>query len=232
MSELSSDNNISETRAIRRQIPEVVVSRLPMYLRALALMKSEGIEFISSKGLGARLLTTPAQIRKDLSFFGKFGRQGRGYNVSRLRRELQRILGLEKKWQMALVGVGRLGRAILDYNGFAPEGFKIVAAFENDPDLIGKIVSGVLVENIADLEASLKDKNADIAIVAVPSSDAQVVIDKLVKSGIRAIVNYAPICVKVPGGVRLQIIDPVLGLQSMTFYLSRDQNDNVYVLRS
>ena len=232
MSELSSDSCASGERLMQRQIPEVVVSRLATYLRALALLKSEGVEFISSQDLGARLRMTPAQIRKDLSFFGKFGRQGRGYDVSRLHSEVQQILGLHKTWLMALVGVGRLGRAILDYKGFAPEGFKIVAAFENDPDLIGKIVSGVLVENIADLEASLKDKNADIAIVAVPSSDAQVVIDKLVKSGIRAIVNYAPICVKVPGGVRLQIIDPVLGLQSMTFYLSRDQNDNVYVLRS
>jgi redox-sensing transcriptional repressor len=212
----------SEERAVQRQIPEVVVSRLPMYLRVLALLKSEGVEFISSKGLGARLRMTPAQIRKDLSFFGKFGRQGRGYNVGRLRSELQQILGLDKNWMMALVGVGRLGRAILDYKGFAPEGFKIVAAFESEPGLIGKTVSGVLIEDIADLETSLKDKKIDIAIVAVPSSDAQAVIDKLVKSGIRAILNYAPICVRVPRGVRLQAIDPVLALQSMTFYLKRD----------
>jgi len=221
MSELSSGNPISETRAIRRQIPEVVVLRLPTYLRALALLEAEGIEFISSRGLGARLRMTPAQIRKDLSFFGKFGRQGRGYSVSRLRRELQQILGLDKTWLMALVGVGRLGRAILDYKGFVPEGFKIVAAFENDPDMIGKKVSGVLIEDIANLEASLKEKKVDIAIVAVPSSDAQMVIDKLVRSGIRAVLNYAPICVRVSWGVRLQGIDPVLALQSMTFYLAR-----------
>ena len=221
MLESSSDNRTSEKRAMQRQIPEVVVSRLPMYLRALALLKSEGIEFISSRGLGSRLRMTPAQIRKDLSFFGKFGRQGRGYNVSRLHSELQQILGLDKKWLMALVGVGRLGRAILDYKGFTPEGFKIVAAFENDPNLIGKKVSGVLIEDIAELETSLKDKKVDIAIVAVPSSDAQMVIDKLVKSGISAILNYAPICISVPRGVRLQGIDPVLALQSMTFYLAR-----------
>jgi redox-sensing transcriptional repressor len=206
---------------MQRQIPEVVISRLSMYLRALALLKFEGIEFISSRGLGARLRMTPAQIRKDLSFFGKFGRQGRGYNVSRLHSELQQILGLDKKWLMALIGVGRLGRAILDYKGFASEGFKIVAAFENDPNLIGKKVSGVLIEDIAELETSLKDKKVDIAIVAVPSSDAQMVIDKLVKSGISAILNYAPICISVPRGVRLQGIDPVLALQSMTFYLTR-----------
>lgn len=221
MSGSSSDNRTSEERVMQRQIPEVVISRLPMYLRALALLKFEGVEFISSRGLGARLRMTPAQIRKDLSFFGKFGRQGRGYNVSRLHSELQQILGLDKKWLMALVGVGRLGRAILDYKGFTPEGFKIVAAFENDPNLIGKKVSGVLIEDIAELETSLKDKKVDIAIVAVPSSDAQMVIDKLVKSGISAILNYAPICIRVPRGVRLQGIDPVLALQSMTFYLTR-----------
>lgn len=221
MSGSSSDNRTSEERVMQRQIPEVVISRLSMYLRALALLKFEGIEFISSRGLGARLRMTPAQIRKDLSFFGKFGRQGRGYNVSRLHSELQQILGLDKKWLMALVGVGRLGRAILDYKGFASEGFKIVAAFENDPNLIGKKVSGVLIEDIAELETSLKDKKVDIAIVAVPSSDAQMVIDKLVKSGISAILNYAPICISVPRGVRLQGIDPVLALQSMTFYLTR-----------
>ena len=221
MSGSSSDNRTSEERVMQRQIPEVVISRLPMYLRALALLKFESVEFISSRGLGARLRMTPAQIRKDLSFFGKFGRQGRGYNVSRLHSELQQILGLDKKWLMALIGVGRLGRAILDYKGFASEGFKIVAAFENDPNLIGKKVSGVLIEDIAELETSLKDKKVDIAIVAVPSSDAQMVIDKLVKSGISAILNYAPICIRVPRGVRLQGIDPVLALQSMTFYLTR-----------
>ena len=206
---------------MRRQIPEVVVSRLPTYLRALALLKAQGVEIISSRGLGARLRMTPAQIRKDLSFFGKFGRQGRGYSVSRLHSELQQILGLDKTWFMALVGVGRLGRAILDYKGFAPEGFKIVAAFENDPEMIGKKVSGVLIEDIANLERSLKEKKVDIAIVAVPSSDAQTVIDKLVKSGVRAILNYAPVSVRLSQGVRLQAIDPVLALQSMTFYLAR-----------
>ena len=221
MSELSSSNPIAETRATRRQIPEVVVSRLPTYLRALVLLESEGVEFISSRGLGARLRMTPAQIRKDLSFFGKFGRQGRGYSVSRLHIELQQILGLDKTWLMALVGVGRLGRAILDYKGFVPEGFKIVAAFEKVPDMIGKKVSGVVIEDIANLETSLKEKKVDIAIVAVPSSDAQMVIDKLVRSGIRAVLNYAPICVRVSRGVRLQGIDPVLALQSMTFYLAR-----------
>lgn len=206
---------------MRRQIPEVVVTRLPMYLRALAPLDAEGVDFVSSRGLGERLRMTPAQIRKDLSYFGKFGRQGRGYNVSRLYSELQQILGLNRQWLMAVVGVGRLGRAIMDYKGFIPEGFKVVAAFDKDRNLIGKKVSGVVIENIADLEKSVREKSVDIAIVAVPGADAQGVIDKLVQTGIRSILNYAPVSAQVPKGVKIQGIDPVLALQSMTFYLAR-----------
>lgn len=206
---------------MHRQIPDVVVSRLPMYLRALGLLKAEGVEYVSSRGLGARLRLTPAQIRKDLSYFGKFGRQGRGYNVSLLHSQLQQILGLNRQWRMAVVGVGRLGRAIMDYKGFIPEGFKVVVAFDKDPNMIGKKVSGVQVEDVTNLEESVMIKNVDIAIVAVPWADAQEVIDKLVQSGIRAILNYAPISARVPKGVRIRGIDPVLALQSMTFYLAR-----------
>jgi redox-sensing transcriptional repressor len=206
---------------MRRQIPDVVVSRLPVYLRVLALLKAEGIDFVSSRGLGSRLRMTPAQIRKDLCYFGKFGRQGRGYNVGRLYSELKQILGLNKQWSMALVGVGRLGRAIMDYKGFIPEGFKLVAAFDKDRNLIGKKIGGVAIEDIADLEKSVKEKSVDIAIVAVPSSEAQTVIDMLARSGIKAILNYAPICARVPRGVRIQGIDPVVALQNMTFYLTR-----------
>ncbi len=206
---------------MQRQIPEVVVSRLPMYLRVLGLLKTEGIEFVSSRGLGAHLRMSPAQIRKDLSYFGKFGRQGRGYNVNRLHSELQQILGLNRQWMMAVVGVGRLGRAIMDYKGFIPEGFKVIAAFDKDPNLIGKKLSGVKIEDIAALEKLVKEKKVNIAIVAVPWAEAQEVIDKLVQGGIRAILNYAPTSARVPRGVRLQGIDPVLALQSMTFYLSR-----------
>lgn len=206
---------------MRRQIPDVVVSRLPVYLRVLALLKAEGIDFVSSRGLGSRLRMTPAQIRKDLCYFGKFGRQGRGYNVGHLYSELKQILGLNKQWSMALVGVGRLGRAIMDYKGFIPEGFKLVAAFDKDRNLIGKKIGGVAIEDIAGLEELVKEKGVDIAIVAVPSSEAQTVIDMLARSGIKAILNYAPICAKVPRGVRIQGIDPVVALQNMTFYLTR-----------
>jgi redox-sensing transcriptional repressor len=210
---------------MQRQIPEVVVSRLPMYVRGLSELHKENIALVNSEDLGARLGIAPAQIRKDLSYFGKFGRRGRGYNVALLLGELSQILGLERQWLMAVVGVGRLGKAIMDYKGFVPRGFKIVAAFDRERNMIGKKVSGVAIQDMSELETTVKEKKVDIAIVAVPSPEAQEVIDKLVQNGIRSILNYAPICGKVPPEVRLEGIDPVLALQSMTYYLARSYDD-------
>ena len=209
---------------MHRQIPEVVVSRLPMYVRGLTELQNDGIEFINSRDLGRRFGMSPDQIRKDLSYFGKFGRQGRGYNVSLLLGELRHILGLDRQWRMAIVGIGRLGRAILDYKGFIPRGFKIAAAFDKDPGVIGKKISGVVIQDMAELERGVLDNKVNIAVVAVPSTEAQEVIEKLVRSGIKAILNYAPIYAYVPDDVRLESIDPVLALQSMTYYLIRKQD--------
>lgn len=206
---------------MQRQIPEVVVSRLPMYVRGLAELHQDGIDFINSKDLGHRFGISPDQIRKDLSYFGKFGRQGRGYNVALLLSELRQILGLNRQWCMAIVGVGRLGRAIMDYKGFVPRGFKIVAAFDKERTVIGKRVSGIVIQDMAELEIVVRDKKVDIAVVAVPSTEAQEVIDKLVRSGIKSILNYAPVYAYVPKGVQLEAIDPVLALQGMTYYLVR-----------
>jgi len=139
------------------QIPPVVIDRLPLYARALAALEAQGREVVSSQELGTLLGVTPAQIRKDLSYFGRFGKQGRGYNVLKLLDELRRILGLNRQWRMALVGIGRLGRAILGYQGFAPQGFRIVEAFDSDPRMIGKQVDGLLVHDTAELEATLKN---------------------------------------------------------------------------
>ena len=209
---------------MQRQIPEVVVSRLPMYVRGLAELRQDDIDFINSKDLGHRFGMSPDQIRKDLSYFGKFGRQGRGYNVALLLSELRQILGLDRQWCMAIVGVGRLGRAIMDYRGFVPRGFKIVAAFDKERNVIGKRVSGIVIQDMAELETAVREKKVDIAVVAVPSSEAQEVIDKLVRSGIKSILNYAPVYAYVPEDVRLEAIDPVLALQGMTYYLARSQD--------
>jgi redox-sensing transcriptional repressor len=201
------------------QIPPVVIDRLPLYARALASLEAQGREVVSSQELGALLGVTPAQIRKDLSYFGRFGKQGRGYNVLKLLDELRRILGLNRQWRMVVVGIGRLGRAILGYQGFAPQGFRIVEAFDSDAGMIGKKVDGLVVHNTANLEDVLKDTRVDIGIVAVPAETAQDVIDALVRCGVRAILNYAPIAAQVPKGTHIKDIDPVLALQSMTFHL-------------
>jgi len=200
-------------------IPDVVIDRLPIYARALKLLERDGCEVVNSYELGAQLGVTPAQIRKDLSYFGRFGKQGRGYNVHRLLGELRQILGLEQQWTLALVGVGNLGRAILTYGGFAPEGFYIVEAFDASPEIVGQRVGRVVVRDVTEISDVLRRSPVDIGIVAVPAVAAQEVIDTLVAGGIKAILNYAPIAARVHRGVHMRYIDPVLALQSMTFYL-------------
>ncbi len=201
------------------EIPEVVIDRLPIYARALALLDRQGRDVVNSQELGERLGVTPAQIRKDLSYFGRFGKQGRGYNVKRLLEELHEILGITREWSMVLVGVGQLGRAILGYGGFTPQGFRFVAAFDVDSETVGEVVNGLEVKSVAELPEALREFDAQIGIVAVPAANAQDVIDVLVESGVKVILNYAPIVAHVPPGVRIKDIDPVLALQSMTFYL-------------
>ena len=203
------------------QVPDVVVLRLPLYVRALSQLLAQGGEVVSSQQLGVLLQMTPAQIRKDLSYFGRFGKQGRGYNVGFLLKELGQILGLDRKWRACLVGMGRLGQAIVNYPGFAPEGFDIVAAFDSDPDQVGGSVGGVKVEPMSMLRDTISNRDIAIAIVAVPAGQAQAVVDQLVEAEVRGILNYAPVALQVPMSIVMRNIDPVLSLQSMTFYLMR-----------
>ncbi len=205
------------------EIPTVVVWRLPLYAQALEAMAQRGEGVVSSQRLGDALGITPAQIRKDLSYFGRFGKQGRGYNVQDLLMAIKRILGLDRQWRMALVGVGRLGRAIVGYEGFGPQGFHIVHAFDIDPQMIGRKVNHLVVQDVAELEKVLAREPVDIGIVAVPPEAAQEVIDRLVSAGVRAILNYAPIAARVPPGVQVRRIDPVLALQTMTYYLKGEE---------
>ena len=200
-------------------IPAVVVDRLPHYLRTLRLMLDDGIEVVSSRELGEALGTTPAQIRKDLSYFGRFGKQGRGYDVSALLGDLIRILGLERSWPVVLVGVGRLGRAIISYPGLTPEGFHVRAAFDADPNIIGDSVNSVLIRPASEMENFVKNEGIDVAILATPGDVAQDVIDRLIANGVRGILNYAPVTPHVPSGITVRTIDPVQALQTMTFYL-------------
>jgi redox-sensing transcriptional repressor len=203
-------------------VPEVVVLRLPQYVRALGDLLRRKVLVVSSQQLGAQLQMTPAQIRKDLSYFGRFGKQGRGYPVKYLLGELRRVLGLERKWNTCLVGVGRLGRAVINYPGFTPEGFNIVAAFDTAPGEVGTTIGSLVVQPIEELEPAIRDRDIRIGIVAVPASHAQEVIDQLVGYGVKAVLNYAPLGPQVPDGVRIRNVDPILALQSMTYYLKAD----------
>ena len=207
-------------RPRRSDTPEVVVARLPQYVRILSRLLQDGEEVVSSQQLGEKLQVTPAQIRKDLSYFGRFGKQGRGYSVYHLMERLKEILGLNYNWNVAVVGVGRLGRAILNYPGFTPDGFHLVAAFDANPAIVGETVAELTVQPMEKLDEEVRGKEISIAIVAVPTEHTQDVVDRLIECGVRAVLNYAPITPQVKPGVMVRNIDPVLSLQSMTYYLS------------
>ncbi len=209
-------------------VPDIVVRRLPLYARELGLLEGEGRTYISSKELGDRLDVTPAQIRKDLSYFGRFGTQGRGYDVVDLRRRLRQILGIDGRVQrMVLIGVGHLGRAVLGYPGFPLQGFHVVRAFDSDPGVIGRVIADVQIDDISELPSYLGRHRIALAIVAVPAAAARSVVETLVAGGVSAILSYAPIATAVPEGVYLRQIDPVMELQSMAYYIRRDKLNHV-----
>ena len=206
----------------KENIPDIVVKRLPVYLQALNQLLREGREVVSSAELGHLVDVSAAQIRKDLSYFGGFGKQGSGYNVISLNDNLRAILHLNQIWPVVIVGVGNLGQALLRYQGFARKGFEIVLACDNNPDLIGTSISGRKISDVRNLAEDLKRLNIQVAVLTVPAGCAQSVADMLVSYGIKAILNYAPLVVKVPEGVHVINIDPVVKLQTLTFYLETE----------
>lgn len=200
-------------------IPDIVVGRLPIYLRALQHMAQMGRKVTSSQELGEQLGISAAQIRKDLSQFGEFGKQGTGYQIEYLIEQLSAILQVDRVWDVVLIGAGDVGNAIARYQGFANRGFRVAMVFDNDPDKIGRDVGGFIVQDTAQLIPLIRKTGIKIAMLAVPASAAQSVTDQLVEAGIKAILNYAPIHLTVPPGVQVQNIDPVIHLQRMTYYL-------------
>ena len=205
----------------RRAIPDIVVGRLPVYLRALSFLLAEGRQITSSQELGDRLGISSAQIRKDLSHFGEFGKQGTGYDISFLYDQLRQILKVDRMWEVALVGAGNLGEAVADYGGFAGKGFVITAIFDTDPDKIGTAmgIDNLVVQDVSELAETLRKRDIKVGIIATPAQDAQAVARTMSDAGVKAILNYAPITITVPGSVRVQYIDHVVGLQRMTYYM-------------
>lgn len=201
------------------KIPDIIVGRLPIYLRALQRMADNGLKTTSSQELGEHVGISAAQIRKDISQFGDFGKQGTGYSISYLLDKLREILKVDRIWEVALVGAGDMGHALARYQGFVNRGFQIVMVFDNDREKIGQQVAGFVVEDAEKMVERLKSEGIKIAMLTVPAQAAQIVTDKLVQAGVKAILNYAPINLNAPASVRVQYIDPSTHLQRMTYYL-------------
>lgn len=200
-------------------IPDIIVGRLPIYLLALQHMAQEGRQVTSSQELGERLGISSAQIRKDLSQFGEFGKQGTGYNIAYLSDQLRKILKLDRVWEVVVVGAGDIGHAVAGYQGFQDRGFRVSMLFDNDPAKIGQKMHNFVVKDSAIMEDEIRKAGIQVALIAVPASEAQKVAEKLMNAGVRAIVNYAPITLNLPTDVHVEYIDPLIHLQRMTYYL-------------
>lgn len=198
-------------------VPRAVVSRLSLYLRELAYLLREGTETTSSGRLGSLLGITDAQVRKDLAWFGQFGYPGIGYRCDELVAAIRKILGTDREWPVALIGVGNLGQALLGYKGFLQQGFRIVAAFDSDPTKVGKRLEGVMVHSADRLAEILESQGIRLAMLAVPAEAAQGVADRLVAAGIEGILNFAPVTLKVPEHVARVGVDLASELEQLAF---------------
>jgi redox-sensing transcriptional repressor len=201
------------------KIPDIIIGRLPVYLRALQQLSEKGILTTSSQELGEIIGISAAQIRKDISQFGEFGKQGTGYSVPFLIERLRDILKVNQVWEVVIVGMGDIGHALARYNGFTNRGFHINMVFDNDPQKIGQKAGEYEILDTAKLAEKVKQNRIKIAMLTVPVVSAQEIADQLVKAGIKAILNYAPTSLNVPSNVHVQYIDPATHLQRMTYYL-------------
>ena len=203
------------------EIPDIVIGRLPIYLRELIrLAEKHDKVTTSSHELGERLGISSAQIRKDLSHFGEFGKQGTGYHIQYLIDQLREILHLDREWPVVLVGAGYLGHALAHYGGFQHRGFRIRWVFDSDPAKIGEEMGDLVVQDVSELERIIQKHQVEVAIIVVPANVAQQIADRLVTAGIKAILSYAPINLNVPPDVQVSYSDPVVQLQRMSYYLS------------
>ena len=207
----------SSSPLAKKRISESTIHRLSMYYRALSLLEKENYETVSSKELAKREKLTPAQVRKDLSFFGSFGTRGLGYPVKELKSRIGSILGLDRTWRVALVGVGNIGSALVSYKEFAKQGFQIVMLFDNDQRKIGSNHKGIVVSDIRNLENELRDSKIEMVVLAVPATVAQYIVDDVVRAGIKAILNFAPVNLKVPDDVYIRNENMSMELEYLSF---------------
>ena len=207
------------TPAPDRHIAESTVRRLSLYLRVLEQAAARGQQTISSDTLAEDGGTTSAQVRKDLSFFGSFGKRGRGYDVTELVSQLREILGLGREWKLYIIGAGKIGSALVSYRGFSQRDFRVLGVYDNNPQLIGRMIDGVGVRSMAQLEHDAAREQPDIAVLTVPAEHAQAVADRIVRAGIRAIMNFAPSPIHVPPSITVKSVNMALELEGLAYAL-------------
>ena len=211
---------ISQAAQPVRRIADSTVRRLSLYLRFLEESTNRGLVTISSDELARRGGTTSAQVRKDLSFFGSFGKRGLGYSVPELTESLREILGLRRDWQVIIVGAGKIGTALAQYRGFRQRGFHVTAVYDRDPKKIGTRWDTLTVRDMAEIERDIAKEHPDIAVLTTPAEEAQVVVDRLVSAGMRALLNFAPIQLHVPADVTLKNVNMAMELEGLSFALT------------
>jgi len=205
---------------MKSPVPKAVAHRLSLYLRRLEYLAAEGVQTVASRALATPLGLKDAQVRKDLAYFGTFGRPGIGYPVADLMQRLRAILGTDHAWRVALVGCGNVGRALLAHERFAQRGFHIVAAFDAAPDKIGRRIGHVVIEDAASLVQRIRSEQIPMAILAIPARAAQAVALQLADAGVRGILNFAPATLNLPDGVVVSNLDLTTWLEQISFHLS------------
>ena len=203
-----------------RKVAESTIRRLSLYLRFLEEFEGQGMATVSSGALAARGGTTSAQVRKDLSFFGSFGKRGLGYPVPELVERLRDILGLTRRYNVAMIGAGKIGSALVQYRGFRQRGFSILRAYDSNPSKIGTTVEGMQVADIAQLEKDFARDVPDIVVLTVPAEAAQSVLDRVVKAGVKAVLNFAPTQLQAPADVTVKTVNMAMELESLSFALT------------
>jgi redox-sensing transcriptional repressor len=203
-----------------KRIADSTVRRLSIYLRFLEEFEGRGLATVSSEELARRGGTTSAQVRKDLSFFGSFGKRGLGYSVPELATSLREILGLGREWRVVIIGAGKIGAALAQYRGFHQRGFRIIAAYDTNPEKIGRPLEGIDVRDVSKLEADLAREQPDIAVIAIPSEGAQAVLDRVVKAGVKAVLNFAPAQLHAPTDVTVKTVNMAMELEGLSFALT------------
>jgi redox-sensing transcriptional repressor len=213
-------NEFTSLSVLVKRIADSTVRRLSAYLRFLEDFETRGLSTISSDELAKRGGTTSAQVRKDLSFFGSFGKRGLGYSVPELAGRLREILGLGKEWRVVIVGAGKIGAALVQYRGFRQRGFNILAAYDNNPEKVGNKLEGIPVRDIDSLEKDIPRDKPDIVVLTVPSDQAQALLDRLVKMGIKAVLNFAPTQLQSPPDVTVKTVNMAMELEGLSFALT------------